>query len=146
MHNLLKKFSGAVMSEQKNAGKEKECGDCYYHPSRRWSDELNVLIEITNLGPEPTLSQRLSDAHYIAARNIVDVGIATKKRLMWPKKQFTNNDVVNFSAWLLANVQVALLQALPPHVIDSLLIDLNERLSFVCDTEQQDDNLHDQDK
>ncbi|MCB5226229.1 hypothetical protein JAO78_005305 [Alishewanella sp. 16-MA] len=103
-----------------------------------------MSIKIINIGPEPSLSQRLAAAHYVAARNIADVGISTIRCLMWPKMEFTHNDVVNFAAWLLASAQSAVLQVLPQHAIDSLSTDLSERLSFVCDFEQQDDKAHDQ--
>lgn len=134
------------MANGKKGEADKGCSRCSYHAAERWHNELNVPIKIIKLGPEPTLSERLSAAHYVAARNIADVGITTKKQLMWPKMQFTNNDVVSFAAWLLASAQAAALQVLPRHAIDSLSTDLNEHLSFLCDTVQQDDSHRDQDK
>lgn len=123
-----------------------KCEGCLYRAGARWHNELNVQIKIIELGAEPTLSQRLSAAHYIAARNIADVGVSTIRCLMWPKNEFTNNDVVNFAAWLLANAQSAVLRALPQHEIDTLSTNLNKRLSFVCDYEPPGDTTHDQEK
>lgn len=134
------------MSGEKKSGNDQKCSRCCYAAAERWHNELNVQIKIGDIGVEPTLSQRLAAAHYIAARNIADVGLSTIRCLMWPKTEFTNNDAVNFAAWLLANAQSAVLRALPQHEIDSLSINLNKRLSFVCDFEPPDETCHAQEK
>ena len=113
-----------------------------YKPDPAWCAEMKRVHQITNIGPEPTLEQRIAAAYYVAMTDAVNVGISTKKQLMWPHTRFSNNDVVSVAARLLASLHSLQLTQLLPAQIQHLSKDLNEYLSFVCEFEQPGGNHH----
>jgi hypothetical protein len=116
-----------------------------YKPDPTWCAQMKRTHHITNVGPEPTLEQRIAAAYYIAVSNVNNVGISTKKQLMWPHSRFSNNDVVSVAARLLASLHSIQLTQLPPAQIQHLSKDLSEYLSFVCEFEQPGGSHHDRD-
>ncbi|MBV2127945.1 hypothetical protein [Arsukibacterium indicum] len=92
---------------------------------------INQKIKVLNPLPEaPSLDRRLSCAAYISARGALAAGISTKKPLMFPYKEFTENDVENVAAQLLTRLHIELLKVLPPEAIQRISTELDEYLSL----------------
>ena len=88
---------------------------------------INQKIKLVNpLAEPPTLESRLSAAAYISARGALGAGISTKKPLMFPYTEFTENDVENVAAKLLTHLHIELLKVLPPEAIQRISKELYE--------------------
>lgn len=92
---------------------------------------INQKIKLVNpLAEPPTLESRLSAAAYISARGALGAGISTKKPLMFPYTEFTENDVENVAAKLLTHLHIELLKVLPPEAIQRISKELDEYMSL----------------
>lgn len=89
------------------------------------------MHKVTTELPPQTVQQKTSAALFIAVHGAEATGIRTKAQLMWPHKEFTDQQAAKEAASFLGNVHIALLEALPPQCLDRILKDQDERLSFV---------------
>ena len=81
----------------------------------------------------PTVSQRASAALYIVTYGAERPGIATKFRLMHPRREFSDAEALREASSFLASVHTVLLATLHHQVTDQILKAQDERLSFVLD-------------
>ncbi|MBL4797201.1 MAG: hypothetical protein JKY50_07295 [Oleispira sp.] len=84
-----------------------------------------VIIPMEN----QTLAQKAGSAAFIASMGAENTGIGTKARLMHPLREFSDEEAQCESGRLLGTVLSALLQAMPPEQIETILKDQAELLS-----------------
>ena len=92
---------------------------------------ISKKIKLENpLSEPPTLESRLSSAVYISTRGALGAGISTKKPLMFPYSEFTENDVENVAAKLLTLLHIELIKVLPSEAIQRISKELDEYMSL----------------
>jgi hypothetical protein len=79
---------------------------------------------------QPTLQVKTSCAIFITTFGASATGMRTKAQLMWPEKQFTDDDVNIEAANLLGEIHQSLLNQLPQQEIEKIEKRQVERLSF----------------
>lgn len=77
--------------------------------------------EVKRKRHKPTLEEKIKAATWIASMGINHSGVRTQATLMWPLESFTEYMVAKEAADFMGNLLAALLRALPPQEIDTIL-------------------------